>query len=43
MLYISGYEVLIIIVVFATITFGPPLAAWALVIVRRWKERRHKA
>lgn len=43
MLYISPYEILIVVVVFVVITFGPPIAAWALAIVRRWKERKRQA
>ena len=43
MLYISPYEILIVIVVFVVITVGPPVAAWVLAMVRRWKERKRKA
>jgi hypothetical protein len=41
-LYISGHELLIIAVVFVVITVGPPVAAWVLAKVRRWKERKKK-
>ena len=43
MLYISPYEILVVVAVFAAITFGPPLAAWGIVMVQRWKERKRKS
>ena len=42
MLYISGHETLVIIAVLILITVGPPVAAWVMAMVQRWKDRKKK-